>query len=105
MAFDEAMRCAAPLIVEPYTRVSLLVEFDALARTIRALSALLGEVHTSYRVTDIARLDVQIPVRLLEEVRSMGLRIFSMSSLPKELQYQPVPFSGGILPDALDDWT
>lgn len=105
MAFEEALRRAAPVIVEPYTCVSILVGLDALAWTIRALGALLGELRTTYRVTETVRLDAEVPVRLLDEVQALGLRIFNMTPLAKELQYQPVPFSGGSLPGALDDWT
>ena len=105
MAYEEALRQASPMIVEPYTRVSLLVGFDSLGWTIQALSALIGELRTTYRVTDIVRLDAEVPVRLLEEVQSLGLRVFSLSPLPKETQYQQVPFSGRSLPGALDDWT
>ena len=79
MAYEEALRQASPMIVEPYTRVSLLVGFDSLGWTIQALSALIGELRTTYRVTDIVRLDAEVPVRLLEEVQSLGLRVFSLS--------------------------
>ena len=80
MAFDEAFHRACPMVVEPYIGVSLVVEFDDLVWTIKALGALLGEMQTTQRVTDVVRLkcgapQVDVPVRLVGTIRSMGMRI------------------------------
>lgn len=108
MAFEEALRRAAPMAVEPYTGISLVVQFDTLSWTIQALRELLGEFHATQRVTDVVRIEIEVPVRLLKPIRAMGLRILRAFPLPMDVQYQPISERGaigGAFPDALDEWT
>lgn len=103
MAFDEALRRAAPEIVETYVRVSLRVEFDALVWTLKALATLVGELRSTQRFTNVVHLDLEVPARLLKEIQSLG--VVRVSFLPRNLQYQPAAPPGGSLPDFLDEWT
>lgn len=109
MAYDEALRGAAPLIMEPYLGLRLLVEGNSLQRTMRTLAALLGEVRATYTVTNVARLEAEIPVRLECAVRSAPrLGLVETFALPKDRQYRPLSAFGRTLysfPDALDEWT
>jgi elongation factor G len=109
MAYDEAMRRAAPFAVEPYVGVRLLVENNGLQRNLKTLTDLLGRVRAVHSVTDVARLEVEIPVRLQNAVKSaLRLRFLEIFPLPKDQRYRPVAESG-IRPygfsDALDEWT
>lgn len=90
MALDEAMRRAAPVVVEPYTGIVLVVELDDLVWTIKGLRDLLGEVHATQTVTNVARLTMDVPVQLLGKVRWMGLRIKRQFPLASEKQYRPL---------------
>ena len=107
MAFDEAFHQAGPMIVEPYTGVSLLVEFDDLVWTVKALSAMLGEMHTTQRVTNVVHLKVDVPVRLVGAIRSLGMRVTQQFPIPSDERYRPIltPRTGDALPDDLDEWT
>jgi elongation factor G len=107
MAFDEALHRACPMIVEPYIGVSLLVEMDNLVWTTKALGALLGEVRTTQRVTDVVRLKLDVPVRLVGTIRSMGMRITQQFPVPSHEHYRPLlaPRTGDTLPDELSEWT
>jgi elongation factor G len=108
MAFEEAVQRAAPMVVELYTGISLLIEFDALSWTTRALGAVLGELRSTQRVTDVVRLELEVPVRLLKEIQAMGLRVVRVFPLPRDMQYQPVSERGaarGAFPDFLEEWT
>jgi elongation factor G len=109
MAYDEAMRRAGPVLVEPYVGVRLLVETGSLQRTVDALTALLGEVRAIHSVTDVAWLEVQIPTRLQRAVRSeLRLPFLETFPLPKEQQYRPLSGSAvetNHFSDLLDDWT
>lgn len=109
MAYDEAMQGAAPLVVEPYVGVRLLVEKGSLQRTVDTLAALLGEVRAIHSVTDVAWLDVEIPARLLHAVR-LALRLPFVETFPlsKDQQYRPLsapPKAADDFSDLLDDWT
>lgn len=107
MAFDEALHRASPIIVEPYTGVSLLVELEDLVWTVKALGALLGEMHTTQRVTNVVHLQVDVPVRLVGTIRSMGMRVTKQFPVPNDERYRPIftPRTGDVLPDGLDEWT
>jgi elongation factor G len=107
MAFDDALHCACPMIVEPYIGVSLVVELDDLVWTIKALGAMLGEVHTTQRVTDVVRLNIDVPVRLVGTIRSMRMRIIRQFPIPSDDRYRPIltPRTGDVLPDDLGEWT
>ena len=107
MAFDEAFHRACPMVVEPYIGVSLVVEFDDLIWTIKALGALLGEMQTTQRVTDVVRPNVDVPVRLVGTIRSMGMRITRQFPIPSDDRYRPIltARTGDVLPDDLGEWT
>jgi hypothetical protein len=107
MAFDEALRRACPVTVEPYTRVLMLVELDNLAWTVKALCALLGEMRSTQSATNVVHLKVDVPVRLLRTIRWMGMRVARQFPIPSEDRYRPIltPATGDILPDDLDSWT
>ena len=107
MAFDEAFHRASPMVVEPYIGVSLVVEFDDLVWTIKALGALLGEMQTTQRVTDVVRLNVDVPMRLVGTIRSMGMRITRQFPIPSDDRYRPIltARTGDVLPDDLGEWT
>jgi translation elongation factor EF-G len=107
MAFDEAFHRACPMIVEPYIGVSLLVEFNELVWILKALRDLLGEAQTTQRVTDVVHLKVDLPVRLVETVRSMGIRIMKQFPVPSDERYRPLvtPRTGDAPPDVLGEWT
>ena len=109
MAYDEAMRAASPLIVEPYIGVRLLVETGSLQRTVDALTALLGEVRAMHWVTHVAWLEVEIPARLQHAVQSdLRLPFLDTFPLPKHQQYRPLSGSAtesNAISDLLDDWT
>lgn len=109
MAYDEALRGAGSLVVEPYVGIRLLIENNSLQRTVRALTALLGEVRAVHSITDVARLEVEIPVRLQHAVESaLGLPLLETFVLPRDQQYRPTRSSGDVpygFSDALGDWT
>lgn len=107
MAFDDALHRACPMIVEPYIGVSLVVELDDLVWTIKALGALLGEMQTTQRVTNVVHLKVDVPMRLVGTIRSMGIRITKQFSIPSDGRYRPIltPRTGDVLPDDLGEWT
>lgn len=109
MAYDEALRMACPEIVEPYVGVRLLVERGQLQTTVGTLTALLGEVRAVHSVTHVAWLDVEIPARLQQVVRTeLRLPLLDTFLLPKERQYRPLSApakESGDFPDLLEDWT
>jgi elongation factor G len=109
MAYDEAMRMAGPLVVEPYVGVRLLVEKGSLQRTVNGLTALLGEVRAMHSVTHVAWLEVEIPARLQHAVKSdLRLPFLDTFPLPKHQQYRPLRAAVKEtvdFPDPLDDWT
>jgi translation elongation factor EF-G len=109
MAYDEALRPASPFVVEPYVGIRLLVENNSLQRKVKILIALLGEVHAIHSVTDVALLEVEIPVRLQYAVKSaLHLGMLETFVLPKDRQYRPLSTSGKGpygFSDALDEWT
>lgn len=107
MAFDEALHRACPVIVEPYIGVSLSVKFENLAETIKTLGALLGEMRTTQSVTDVLRLKLDVPVRLVGAIRSMGMRITQQFPVPSDERYRPIltPKTGDAIPDDLEEWT
>src|SRR4051794_730068 len=70
MAYDEALRGAGSLVVEPYVGIRLLIENNSLQRTVTTLTALLGEVRAVHSITDVAQLEVEIPARLQSAVKS-----------------------------------
>jgi elongation factor G len=107
MAFDEALHRACPVIVEPYIGVSLSVEFEKLVRTMKTLGALLGEMRTTQRVTDVLYLKLDVPVRLVGAIRSMGMRITQQFPVPSAERYRPIltPKTGDAIPDDLSEWT
>jgi hypothetical protein len=96
------------MIVEAYTGICLLVDVEALSWTIRALAAVPGAMRITQRSTELVQLELEVPVRLVKEIRAMGLRIAKVFSLPKDIQYQPVferRAAGSTFPDVLDEWT
>lgn len=107
MAFDEVLRRACPIIVEPYIGVSLVVEFNHLVWTMKALGALLGEMQTTQRVTNVVHLKVDVPVRLVGAIRSMGMHIVQQFPIPSDERYRPIltPKTGDALPNELSEWT
>ncbi len=109
MAFDEALLRAGLFIVELYVGIRLLVELDALSWTMKTLADLLGEVRTTHTVTDIVRLDVEIPVRLYGAVKAaLRLPVLDMFPLDKDMQYRPFRMEAGISGSSghdLDEWT
>lgn len=107
MAFDQALHRACPMIVEPYIGVSLVVELDHLVWTTKTLGALLGEMQTTQRVTNVVHLDVDVPVRLVGTIRSMGMCITRQFPIPSDERYRPIltPKTGDALPDDLGEWT
>lgn len=109
MAYDEALRGACPFVVEPYVGIRLLIGNNALQWTISTLGALLGEVRAIHSITDVARLEVEIPVRLQHAVKSaLQLSLLETFALQKDQQYRPLRSSGQVpygFSDALDDWT
>ena len=107
MAFDDALHRACPMIVEPYTGLSLVVELDHLVWTIKALGALLGEMQTTQRVTDVVCLNVDVPVRLVGTIRAMGMRIAKQFPIPSDERYRPIltPKTGDVISDDLGEWT
>ena len=107
MAFDEALHRACPLIVEPYIGVSLVVELYNLVWTTKALGALLGEMQTTQRVTNVVHLKVDVPVRLVGTIRAMGLSVTKQFPVPRDKRYRPIltPRTGDALPDDLGEWT
>jgi elongation factor G len=107
MAFDEALHLACPMIVEPYVGVSMLVELDNLVWTMKTLGALLGEMQTTQRVTNAVYLKVDVPVRLVGTIRSMGMHITQQFPIPSDERYRPIltPKTGDAIPDDLSEWT
>jgi elongation factor G len=109
MAYDEALRRASPFVVEPYVGIRLLVENNSLQWKVKTLTSLLGEVHAIHSVTDVARLEVEIPVRLQYAVKSaLRLGMLDTFALPKDRQYRSLSTSGKSpygFSDALDEWT
>jgi elongation factor G len=107
MAFDDALHRACPMIVEPYIGVSLVVELDKLVSTTKALGALLGEMRTTQRVTNVVHFKVDVPVRLVGTIRSMGLHVTQQFPIPSDKRYRPIltPRTGDALPDDLGEWT
>jgi elongation factor G len=107
MAFDEALHRACPVIVEPYIGVSLSVEFEKLVGTMKTLGALLGEMRTTQRVTDVLHLKLDVPVRLVGTIRSMGMHITQQFPIQSDERYRPIltPKTGDAIPDDLSEWT
>lgn len=108
MAFEEALHRAARMIVEPYTGICLRVDFEALSGTVRTLASVPGALRITQRSTEHVELEIEVPSRLVREIRAMGLRIVKVFPLHNEMQYQPVPergATGSAFPDALDEWT
>jgi elongation factor G len=109
MAYDEALARGAPFVVEPYVGVRLLVELDALNATIKRLAGLLGQVRATHTVTDIVRLEVEIPARLCDALKSsLRLRHLDTFPLAKDLHYRPLvtPSEGSSRSgDELEEWT
>jgi hypothetical protein len=107
MALDEAFRRAGRVVVERYTGILLVIDLDDLVWSIKALRNLLGEVHASQTVTNVARLRMDVPVQLLGKIRSMGLRIERQFPLPSEKRYRPLLTSeaGHTSPGDLGEWT
>jgi elongation factor G len=109
MAYDEALRVAGPFVIEPYVGIRLRIENNSLQWKMKTLTALLGEVRAVHSVTDVIRLEVEIPVRLQDAVKSaLRLRFLEIFPLPQDQQYRPVTASGSRLygfSDALDEWT
>jgi hypothetical protein len=87
----------------------LLIGNNELQWTISTLGALLGEVRAIHSITDVARLEVEIPVRLQHAVKSaLQLSLLETFALQKDQQYRPLRSSGQVpygFSDALDDWT
>lgn len=109
MAFDEALRRAAPFVVEPYVGIHLLVELHALNWTVKRLAGLLGTVRGTHTVTDVVRLEVEIPARLQQAVKSaLHLRVLETYPLATDQRYRPLITRGEepyAFPDTLEDWT
>ena len=107
MAFDEALRRACPLIVERYVGVLLLIALDDLVWVTKTLCDLLGELHTTQRVTNVVQLKINVPLRLVGRIRSLGIQIAKQFPLPSEKRYQSVlmPGTSNLLPDDLSEWT
>lgn len=109
MAYDEALQRASPFVVEPYVGIRLLVEDNSLQWKVKTLTDLLGEVHATHSLTDVARLEVEIPLRLQHAVKSaLRLGMLETFALPKDHQYRPLSASGKSpygFSDALDEWT
>ncbi len=95
------------MIVEPYIGVSLVVELDKLVSTTKALGALLGEMRTTQRVTNVVHFKVDVPVRLVGTIRSMGLHVTQQFPVPSDKRYRPIltPRTSDALPDDLGEWT
>src|ERR1700744_4153447 len=106
-ARDDALYRACLMIVESYIGVSLVVELDDLVWTIKALGALLGEMQTTQRVTNVVHLKIDVPMRLVGTIRSMGMRISKQFPTPSDRRYRPIltPRTGDALPDDLGEWT
>jgi elongation factor G len=108
MALDEAMIHASPIILEPWVRLRLRVESDALSATFDMLTKFLGAVRTEISLADYFLLDTEIPVRLKSRVAfALGLARPDTYQLPEGSRYRTL--SGPLEPpaphSALEDWT
>lgn len=107
MAFDEAFHQAGPMVVEPYTGIEFVVDLEDLVWTVKVLHDLLGELHTTQRVTQVVQLRTDVPVRLVGKIRSMGMHISKQLPLPRDRRYRPLlaPRDDSAFSGDLVEWT
>ena len=109
MAFDEAMLTADPVILEPWIRMRLHAEPDALVEVFTTLTRLLGKVDTSITLSNTFFLDVELPKRSVPRICHLfGLRNPQTFLLPRPLEYRPLQTTladvGSPRTD-MEDWT